>query len=148
MVSEINLSQNEADRLIAMPKLRVEGQAHQYPAPGACVTIPLTCVDRQEEFLLDVNRGRIIVSKVTLQNRVRKAIVLVRLDVDGPPHTNPDGERIECPHLHLYREGYGDRWAQPLPDGFTDPADRSQMLKEFLDYCNVVDAPHIDPSLL
>ncbi|MFW9280162.1 DUF6978 family protein [Glaesserella parasuis] len=26
---------------------------------------------------------------------------MVRLDIEGPPHRNPDGEEIICPHIHL-----------------------------------------------
>jgi hypothetical protein len=37
----------------------------------------------------------------------------MRLDLDGPPHRNPDDEEIPWPHLHVYREGYGDKWASP-----------------------------------
>jgi hypothetical protein len=50
--------------------------------------------------------------------------VLVRLDLGGAPHRNRDDEEIGVPHLHLYREGFGDKWATPLPsDRFRNPAD-------------------------
>jgi hypothetical protein len=60
-------------------------------------------------------RYRIKLTKATFQNRARVAIVLYRLDIAGAPHRNLDGEKIPCPHLHFYREGYGAKWAIPAP---------------------------------
>jgi hypothetical protein len=61
----------------------------------------------------------------------------LRLDIGGGRHSNPDGEVIDGPHLHIYTEGYGDKWAYPLPDEFTD--DISLMVKfvEFLRCCKI-----------
>ena len=39
----------------------------------------------------------------------------MRLDLDGPPHRNPDEAEIPCPHLHIYSEGFGDKWAMAAP---------------------------------
>ena len=47
------------------------------------------------------------------------------------------------PHLHIYREGYGDKWAAPLPSrDFLRPDDSWQMLTEFMRYCNIVETPY------
>lgn len=48
----------------------------------------------RENFLLDIRRGKIDLLKATNQNRARQTIVLVRLDLGGAPHRNPDGEEI------------------------------------------------------
>ncbi len=74
---------------------------------------------------------------------MKNEIILARLDLGGPPHRNPDGQEILCPHLHLHREGYGDKWAYPLPVDFTNPNDAWLILNEFMDYCNIVDKPDI-----
>jgi hypothetical protein len=63
------------------------------------------------------------VSKCTYQERYAVIEILLRLDIDGPPHQNPDGVDVPCPHLHVYREGYGAKWAMPLPADFTNPSD-------------------------
>jgi hypothetical protein len=74
--------------------------------------------------------------------------VLVRLDFGGAPHRNPDGEEIGSPHLHLYREGYGDKWAVPVPeDRFENLSDPWQTLEDFMRYCNVVQSPMIRRGL-
>jgi hypothetical protein len=76
---------------------------------GCDDTYEVAAASDRETFLLDVWRGRLRLTKLKLQNRVQTAVVLARLDVDGAPHTNPDGTRLSGTHLHLYREGYDDR---------------------------------------
>ncbi len=98
----------------------------------------------KEEFLLDMHRGSINLKKVTYQERVRKSIVLLRLDLGTAPHRNPNGEEIPPLHLHRYREGFGDKWAFPLPrDCFEDLNDLYQILKDFMKFCNIVKPPVI-----
>lgn len=76
--------------------------------------------------------------KVTYQNRARQVIPLARLDLNGPPHRNPDGSELPCPHLHLYREGYGTKWAIPVPtNDFTDLTDIWTSFSDFMRYCNI-----------
>jgi hypothetical protein len=66
----------------------------------------------------------------------------------GAPHRNPDDEEIPCPHLHLYREGYGDRWAVPLPaERFSDAGDPWLLLLEFMQFVNVTVPPDIRRGL-
>lgn len=112
---DIDLTQDEADSLIAMPKFRTNDDVMYYPDQGSSLTIPLISTDKKENFLLDIKRGRIDLQKATYQNRARQTVILVRLDLSGAPHRNPDGEEVACPHLHVYRERYGDRWAGPVP---------------------------------
>ena len=122
------LTQAEADALIAMRKTFTEMGAILLP-PGVDSTRELVGDDEQERFLLDLWRGTFRLSKLKFQERARKVIVLVRLDVDGSPHTNPDGERMGGTHLHRYREGYEDKWAAPLDRGlFTNLGDAARTL--------------------
>ncbi|MBV9499496.1 MAG: hypothetical protein JO138_08980 [Acidobacteriaceae bacterium] len=102
-MADINISQAEADALISMEKQRVDDKQWFFPEPGSRLAIPLTSPDKRENFMLDVTRGQIKLTKATYQNRARQAIVLMRLDLDGRPHRNPDDQEIPCPHLHIYR---------------------------------------------
>lgn len=98
--------------------------------------------------MLDLSRGRIDLRKIKMQNRARQVVVLVRLDLAGAPHRNPDDEEVPAPHLHIYREGYGDRWAVPIPaDRFRDVDDIWTTLEDFLLFCNITRPPHIDKGL-
>jgi hypothetical protein len=145
---DISLTQAEADALIGLPKYRVDNTQWDFPTLGGAVSIPLVSENRREHFVLDMRRGRIDLGKGAYQNRARQVIVLVRLDFGGAPHRNPDDEEIGSPHLHVYREGYGDKWAMPIPgDRFTNPADPWQNLVEFMAYCNVVGPPAIRRGL-
>ena len=118
---ELNLTQAEADRLIAMEKKAVDQREWTFPGPADRIVVPLISGDKRENFNLDVTRYQIKLTKATFQNRARVAIILCRLDIDGAPHRNPDGEEISCPHLHVYREGFGDKWAVAAPgDRFPD----------------------------
>lgn len=147
-MAEINLTQAEADALIAMAKHRVDNAEWDYPYLGGGISVPLVSADRREQFVLDLRRGRIDLAKGTYQTRERQVVILVRLDFGGAPHRNPDGQEMESPHLHLYREGYGDKWAVPVPgDRFADLRDPWRTLDDFMRYCNVVEPPVIRRGL-
>jgi hypothetical protein len=147
-MADLNLTQAEADALIALAKYRVDGKEWNYPGLGGHISVPLFSADRREQFMLDMRRGRIDLTKGTHQNRARQVIVLVRLDFGGSPHRNPDDEEVGTPHLHLYREGLGDKWAVPLPaDRFTNLNDTWQTLDDFMRYCNIVEPPTIRRGL-
>jgi hypothetical protein len=147
-MADMNLTQAEADALIAMEKHRVNEEHNDFPMGGQSLVLPLQSPDKREQFLLDLSRGRIDLLKVKMQNRGRQVVVLVRLDLGGAPHRNPDGEEVSVPHLHVYREGFGDKWAVPVPVGsFTATNDAWQTFEEFTRFCNITQPPHIDRGL-
>lgn len=147
-MANVVLTQAEADGLLAMEKHRMDDKVWLPPGRGGNVTVPLTSVDGRESFFLDLRRGRINLGKNTYQNRARQVFVLARLDVGGAPHRNPDDEVIGCPHLHLYREGYNDRWAFPVPPNhFSNVDDATQTLQDFMGYCNVTLPPRMQLAL-
>jgi hypothetical protein len=146
-MAELNLTQSEADALHALEKISVDNTEFDLPDLGGNLSVPLISMDKKEHFLLDISRGRIDLKRQKYQNRAREAIVLVRLDL-GSPHRNPDGEEIGVPHIHLYKEGYGDKWASLLPAGvFTNLSDSWQILIDFMKYCNVVQPPNFRRGL-
>ncbi len=147
-MAEMHLTQAEADALLGMHKIREDDKEWEYPQTGGKVIIPLISEDRRERFLLDIEQGRIDMQKQKLQNRARQVIILVRLEVRGPTHRNPDDEEIPCPHMHVYRQGYDIKWAYPVPpDRFPDLSDPWTTLVNFMDYCNVTDPPVIRRGL-
>ncbi|MCK4334192.1 hypothetical protein KAX06_05360, partial [candidate division WOR-3 bacterium] len=117
-------------------------------------------------FLINIWRASIKLSKWRHQERARKTISLVRLEIDGSPHINrnvskadqqmikqkygwPFIPRLGGTHIHIYIEGYGDRWAFPIsifpnlkdvidsqPDNYTS------IIAAFLRVCNF---SHIPP---
>lgn len=141
---DANLTQAEADALLVMPKIRVSEAIYKLPDLGGSICIPLASQDKRENFHLDLKRGRIDLVKNRYQNRVRQTIILVRLDIGGAPHRNPDDEEIACPHVHLYREGFSDMWAYAVnPEIFPNTNDFWATLERFMDFCNIVEPPRI-----
>jgi hypothetical protein len=146
-MADLNLTQAEADALIALEKHRVNDNRHDFLFGGLLV-IPLQSPDKREQFLLDVSRSHIDILKGRFQNRARQVVILVRLDFGGAPHRNPNGEEIPSPHLHIYREYFGDKWAEPVPtDRFPRLSDFWRTLADFMRYCNITRPPIIEQGL-
>ncbi len=156
-MTEIMLTQSEADALIAIEKhydsasVAANDNALKLPDLGGKLIVPLLCSNKREKFTIDITRSRIELTKETKQLRGRQVIVLLRLDVGGSPyktHRNPDDEEISSPHIHIYREGYADKWAYPVPaDKFTNLTDSWQTLLDFMQYCNVTELPNFERGL-
>lgn len=70
-MADIDLTQEQADVLIAMEKHREENKELDFPGPGERLAIPLVSRDKRENFMLDVTRGQIKLTKATYQNRAR-----------------------------------------------------------------------------
>jgi hypothetical protein len=146
-----DLSQSEADFLLSLEKHATNAEEENFlslPDLGGKLAVPLISSDGNEEFILDIYRHKINLKKGTFQNRSRQTIILARLDIGGAPHRNPDGEEIKCPHLHLYREGYNDKWAYEVPNSiFTNPENWWQSLQDFIQYCNITKMPNLQRGL-
>ena len=140
----LNLTQDVAELLFETPKYRLGDREWQYPHAGERVIIPLQSWRGREPFTLDLYRGQDNPDKETFQNRARGSVILARLDRGGPPHRNPDKVKVPAPHLHRYREGYGDRWAIPAPvDIFADLGNTEQTLQDFMEFVHIANPPHI-----
>ncbi len=142
-MTEVFLPQEVADELISTPKQRINNELTYLPGPGDKRIVPLESEDHQEQFSLDIYRGRVDLSKLKYQNRGRLVVTLLRLDLRGPIHTNPDGAELPCPHIHIYKQGYGTKWAFLPPSGFSNLSDTWQTLHDFMRYCNIIRPPNI-----
>lgn len=147
-MAEINLTQAEADALFFMPKVKLNDDRWEYPGLGGKISIPLISSDKRENFFLDISRGKIDLLKGKYQNRGRHVVVLVRLDFGGQPHRNPDDKEVGSPHLHVYREGFGAKWAYPIPtEAFPNISNLWQSLYDFVRYCHIIEPPNIQRGL-
>jgi hypothetical protein len=142
------LTQQRADTLMNMQKVIPASAPINFPLLNEEICLEAQSRDGRETFNYYVNRkGTIKLTKCTYIERYAVIENLVRLDLDGAPHTNPDGQTIPCPHIHIYREGFGDKWAFPLPPIFTNTNDLVRTFQDFLAYTNVVEYPLIQYSL-
>jgi hypothetical protein len=145
MVKREWIPQKVADALLALEKRCANpNTVWEYPRQGETLHIPLISADGTEKFTLDVAEHKIVLSKQKMQTRARKTIVLARLEINGAPHTNPNGERISGSHLHIYKEGYDDKFAIPLSETvFKSASTLSDYLYIFEDFCKIIDKPNI-----
>lgn len=147
-MAETNLTQSEAESLLRMEKVRLIESTVPFPQPGEAVVYLLRSKNGREDFLLDVRRGRLSLSKCTYQNRARTVVPLARLDVAGSNHRNPNDTVVECPHIHIYREGYGDKWAWPASDYIEVlPSSLIDIYHKFCDFCAIIEPPLLQGSL-
>lgn len=142
-MADSSLSQSVADYLLAMLKYLADDQGTIEFCPGMHVGVELVSRNRQELFRLIIERKARKISHAKYQTMVRKSIILVRLEIDGPPHKNPDKSIVPCPHIHVYREGFGTAWAYPVTDEFGDTANLMECLQDFMRYCNIAQRPRI-----
>jgi hypothetical protein len=144
----IELTQAEADSLLRLPKRRAAATTYRLPPQRGKLVVPLEDLAAREFFSLDITRGGINLERRTYQTRARYTVILARLDF-GSPHRNPDDEEIGAPHLHLYREGYGDKWAYPVPaEHFPHIGDLWLTLFDFMRFCSIVEPPEFERDLL
>ncbi|MBN4054260.1 hypothetical protein JYT87_00960 [Nitrospira defluvii] len=142
------LTQAEADDLIAIQKSFIRASTVSISS-GTDLTYDLVSEDKREYFLLDLWRGTLKFSKVKYQTRGRKVFILVRLDINSAPHTNPDGKKVGNSHIHIYREGFEDKWAYPIdPEKFHNLSDMGCTFTEFCQYCNIHNPPSFQGTLI
>jgi len=154
------LLQSEADALRTMPKRLTKAARAEFgmPSAGEGMTFALESLDGRTAFLIDANRrGKFKLTKCTYLERYRVVDVLARLDIDGPPHTNPavtnpplpmlapyNGATVPCPHYHFFVEGYEVRWAVPATVvGLNETTDLVLALREFMTHCGVQEVPTV-----
>jgi hypothetical protein len=117
----------------------------------------LQSLDRREQFLLTVERGRRRRIRLKYQTRARKVVVLARLELNGPAHWNPPespyrpNERLGGTHVHLYRENFENRSAYLIPDvpGLVvrDVGNGVMCLEDFLTFCGIDKWPSIQLAI-
>lgn len=141
----INLADKDVKKLIDCKKFYEGNCAFDFPLSGHRINIELfSYIPKRIAFFLDISRQSFNIKKITYQQRVFTTIVLLRLDLGYGGHRNPDGIEIHGAHIHVYREGYGDKWAYKLPECFSDTEDIYLTLDNFMDYCNIEKKPIIN----
>lgn len=130
-VGKAPLTDTESLELIREEK-QFKDDGFEFPKQGESQTLEAEGLVSHTEYLMDINRKLCTLSRITYQNRVQKHIILLRLDIDTKPHTNPDGNTISGTHLHVYKEGYLDAWAYELDDPFIQGINPGFNLKDLL----------------
>jgi len=138
----MSLMQSEVDTLLKMEKKFVYPKLLSLGNIAMDESHDLISLDGREKFILDIWRSGINLAKYTFNNRSRMIYRLVRVDIGGSPHRNPDHTKVLCPHIHIYKEGYDDKWAYPLSDyAFRTPNDIMVVLEDFAKFCKIIELP-------
>lgn len=155
-----------ADHLFCLNK-EIEEEIIVLPNPKEAVTIeafPIESEYKSEKFFIDINRKYLQLSRKTFQKRARTSIVLRRIDFKGG-HLNPELSQLPMDldptilelmkkyerkkftdetHLHIYIDGYGERWAFPIDEfSIISGTNLMEITREFLEYCNISPMPKI-----
>lgn len=131
------LSQEKANNLIAMDKFFTKNK-QRLPQVFEHAKIELSDSAKSITFYFDIDRRGKIELKSTLQNRYETNEILVRLDINGPEHINPDGTKVGRNHIHIYKEGYADRWAYDTDKfGFGVYNSFQEYFFKFCEYCHI-----------
>ncbi|PJM76797.1 DUF6978 family protein [Bifidobacterium felsineum] len=144
MAQQWTLSQADAERLIDEIKKTFERE-FTMPAPGEHNREFRVKGVGGTEYTIAPYQGKRDPSKHSVSARTsRNNIQLMRLCVNGAPHTNPDGTVTSGTHLHVYREGYDARTADPVDIESPDfVEDTILLLKKF----NVIEIPSFQDGI-
>jgi len=141
----IVITDNELNQLLQVEKFLPQ----KFHLPTENET--LSCIldtSTKEIFQLNISRKNTLelVRKSKVQGSYYKE-PLVRVEVDAPPHTNPDLEIVGRNHIHIYREGYGMRWAYPLESFhhvyFKQPFEFVVLFDDFCQYFHITSDSHL-----
>jgi hypothetical protein len=144
----MSITQTEFDFLIKLEKVfdDPETPIQLGPAPIHW-SRQLNATTNKEAFLFDFYRGSFELCRYTYNKRYRQTIILLRYE-SGGRHTNPDGQSFEGPHVHLYREGFGDKFAFPYTEiGVVEGDSMEGVFNKIMYFCNVKRFPSVELSM-
>lgn len=126
---------------ILMKMEKIFQKQFDLPGPNESIKLDVISKDKTEKFHLDLDRrGKLELHKCKLQNRYQKEPI-IRLEIDAPPHRNPDGTITSRNHIHIYREGYGLSWAYDIStldkNLFKNLLNFIDIFTNFCKYCNI-----------
>lgn len=140
------MDQKSINALLALEKEFLENKII-FPPQGKAIRLDVRSTDGQENFIVDVNRKYMLLERYTYQERYISSDVLVRVDVvENRIHRNPDNEIIVGPHVHIWREGYGIKWAYNIEKFygmFRNTSDILEIFEDFCSFCNITNFPMI-----
>ena len=136
------LTTEEAKDLIEMLKKYADKKRLDFPSPGNRIQFSVIGDTNQDRFAVNVYRQRINSEGCTFQGRTESDnIVLMRLDVNPTGvHTNPDGEKINGTHLHIYTEDYDERYAIEFD---TENKDLFELCFTFFKKFNIINGENV-----
>ncbi|MBS3087271.1 hypothetical protein J4226_01640 [Candidatus Pacearchaeota archaeon] len=134
----MTLTASEVEEYMSIEKKFLKGNSLELKSHFR-LSEKLVCDKYGDIFIIDFRQGTIEISLVTSNLRTTDCTILSRLDLGDKEHKNPDGVKVRGPHVHVYREGYGDKFAYPVSDFFEveDSMNFPSIIDKYLEYCNI-----------
>ena len=139
------MTNEEVTILVEMAK-RLRKKLLELPDPGAKSFYRADSLADTKKFIIQFFRGNGRRDKYQVALLYKKSFVLMRVDTGASGvHYNTDQTVIppNTPHLHYYNENIEHENkchdAIILPEQFANPSDAIQLLRDFLEYINIVD---------
>lgn len=138
-----SLTQNEIEKLLNMLKFSLESEIMFPTTQGKKTKFEVVGEEKQYKFSIIIFRGRIHKIKYNIVAQIYNGnILLMELHIGSDlVHTNPNGDRIEGNHWHIFSEKYGRAYAFPAENIDSEKFIENTIL--FLDKFNVVKKPKI-----
>ena len=133
------MTKEAAQELIQTLKELLKTGVYYLPRVGKSDHLFLRSVQSpKDRFTVYINRSsRIVENKYSLLLHYPEE-GLLRIDINGREHKNPDGSLVSCPHIHMRIKDTGawDAYAFDLPAVFGDTEDCAATLRDYLQYCH------------
>ena len=141
------MTNEDFEKLLSLSKKFAQDNVH-LPLIGYNDVFDIISKETKDKFFLDIDRrGKIELSKLKIQTRYAVTkLPLVRIDVNSPPHINPDGTKTSRNHIHIYRQTEYDTgnlpWAYDLEEVFEFPNGMEninfmEVFYHFCEYCRI-----------
>jgi hypothetical protein len=136
------LTQREADRLIAMLKRKLDDTIYEFPRTKGKIIFEVVGDGYVDEFIINISRKGSLHNGCSYQGRLKKDnITLFRIDINpSRDHVNPDGKAVIGSHYHIYNEKTKTSVAIPFNE---DTANLYELCFVFLGRFNVIEPPMI-----
>jgi len=134
----MELSQDLAERYRNSPKRLKNKETLDLNAEFRIQGEELISDEFGDIFKLDLRKNKIELKVMNCNIRANDCFVLARLCVNDREHKNPDGIKVGETHLHIYKEGFNDRYAyNPEDHGFSDFDNVPALILQFADFCKI-----------
>lgn len=141
-----NMTDSEFQMLLNLNKEFLKGKI-KLPQVSEKAIFEVKSITTSDKFLVDIDRkSKIEFSKFKIQNRFYLTKQpLIRIDIDSPPHLNPNGIKTSRNHIHIFKEDENDTdsqsWAYNLDAyksfNFGTEFDFNTVFFKFCEYCHI-----------
>lgn len=138
----MQVTEYDVINLLKELKSLVEKNTINLPLKGAKLQKEaFSTINIKNKFIIDIFRGKIDDDKYSFNARYANTnTAILRIDTGDVVHSNPDGQIIRGPHMHVFKDNQELREAIPFDISNKDIVD---VCKAFLELMNIINYPQI-----